>query len=81
MVLTTPFDEFCDKPGIAVDAGRSGLLPPIIFLIGADIAAIGGAERIDVSDGEESAADDDDDEGGGGGWDLTAVICEVFCNC
>ena len=82
MVLTTPFNEFCDTPGIAVDVGKSGLLPPIIFRIGADIAAIGGAERIDVSDGEESAADDDDDAGGGGGgWDLTAVICEVFCNC
>ena len=72
MVLTIPLDVVCETPEMAVVVGRSGLLPPIIFLIGTDIAAIGGAERIDVSDGDDSAADDDDD-GGGGGCDLTAV--------
>lgn len=75
VVLATPLDVVCDTPDKAVVVGRSGLLPPIIFLIGTDIAAIGGAERIDVSDGDDNAADDDDDdEGGGGGCDLTAVI-------
>ena len=63
MVLTIPLDVVCETPEMAVVVGRSGLLPPIIFLIGTDIAAIGGAERIDVSDGDDSAADDDDDGG------------------
>jgi hypothetical protein len=58
--------------GTAVVVGNNDLLPPIIFLIGTEMAAIGGAERIDVSDGDERAADDDD--GGGGGSDFMAVI-------
>lgn len=60
--------------GVDLVVGNNDLLPPIIFLIGAEMAAIGGADRIDVSDGDERTTDDDDGDGGGGGNDLTAVI-------
>ena len=46
----------------------------MIFLMGTGIAAIGGADNIDVRDGDERAVDDDGDEvGGGGGSDFMAV--------
>ena len=50
--------------------------------MGTEIAAIGGAERIEVSDGDERADDDeeDDEEGGGGGNDFFAMIVEVLCS-
>ena len=75
-LLMTLFDADTDTLGKTAGttedvAGNNGLLPPIIFLIGTEMAAIGGAERIDVSDGDERDADE---EGRGGGSDFMAVI-------
>ena len=86
ILLVTPFDTFvadtfCNTPsGTVLVGGSSGLLPLIMLLMRTEIAAIGGAERIEVRDGEECSASDEDDvdDRGGGGSDLMAVIWEVL---
>lgn len=76
-LVVTPFDIVADKlgktPDTVVVVGNNGLVPPMIFLMGTERAAMGGAERIEVREGDESAAVDEDD-GGGGGSDFMAVI-------
>ena len=63
-----------EAAGIPLDVDTILRLLAMIFLMGTGIAAIGGADNIDVRDGDERAVDDDVDEvGGGGGSDLMAV--------
>ena len=67
-----------DAAGIPLDVDTILRLLAMIFLMGTGIAAIGGADNIDVRDGDERAVDDDGDEvGGGGGSDFMAVTWEV----
>ena len=63
-----------EAAGIPLDVDTMLRLLAMIFLMGTGIAAIGGADNIDVRDGDERAVDDDGDEvGGGGGSDFMAV--------
>ena len=76
MLLLIPLvtDRLGESPGCVVD-GANGLAPFIRLLIGVERAAIGGADKIEVSDGDEWAVDD--------GWlgdDFLAVISDAFCS-
>ena len=76
MLLLIPLvtDRLGKSPGCVVDGGI-GLAPFIRLLIGVERAAIGGADKIEVSDGDEWAAAD--------GWlgdDFLAVISDAFCS-
>ena len=72
LLLVTPFDidadTFGKAPGTVFVVGNNGLLPLMICLMGTEMAAMGGAERIEVRDGDEDAVETE------GGRDFIAVI-------
>ena len=51
-----------DAADIPLDVDTIFRLLAMIFLMGTGIAAIGGADNIDVRDGDERAVDDDDED-------------------